>query len=216
MGETNSLLGIYHLMTRGEITQDEVADTLGFTPREFRYRLQKWGPRLPILLATLDKIKVDEITRQEAADILGVSTREVNKLQESWNVTRPLKQYLVDRAEAKIKWEIYKKYAIDFIAGGMEFQEMSEATGLSTRQARRWVSGLLMKHYEMPYKDLLTLSGARRKRLADEIEVAENLEVARQQVLKSIADGKESMQTEAIRRVLAERASLSRRINDDV
>lgn len=214
MTHTTTLLDIYNVLERGEITQEQAAEALGFTPIQLKYRQQKWGHRLPLLLATMDKIKADQITREEAADILKISPRGINKLQASWNVERPLKPYLVDRAAVQIKWEIRKKYAIDFIAGATEFAEAAEAAGVSTRQMRRWVSELLKKHYEMPYKDLLTLSMTRRKRLADEIEVAENLEVAKQQVLKSIADSDEAIRTEARRRVMAKHSTSGRRFID--
>ena len=209
-----NLLDVYNLMIQKEITQEEAASTFGFTPAQFNMRLKKWGHRLPLLLATMDKIKSDTITREEAASLLGVTNREVNKLQQSWSVQRPLKAYLVERAATQIKWEIRKKYAIDFIAGGTEFTEAAEAAQVSTRQMRRWVSELLRKHYEMPYKDLAKLSLARRKRLADDIEKAENIELAKQQVLKSIADGKMSVEQEALNRVLSTHTNRGRRITD--
>jgi len=77
---------------------------------------------------------------------------------------------------------------------------------------RRWVSDLLKKHYDMTFKDLKTLSTTRRRRLADEIETAENLELSKQQVLKSIADGKLSIQEEALNRVLSKRVVQNRGI----
>lgn len=213
MSTKATLLEIYNALATGEITKEEAAQTLGFTDQQLKLRMTKWGHRLPLLLATLDKIKADAIGRDEASQILGVSAREVNKLQESWKIARPLKKYLIERAATQIKWELRKKYAIDFIAGGMELEEAAAGAGVSTRQIRRWVSDLLKKHYEMTFKELGTLADRRRKRLADEIETAENLEIAKQQVLKSISDGHLSIEEEARKRVLSKR-TIGRRIND--
>lgn len=206
-----NLLDVYNLMITNEITQEQAAGTFGFSERDLKFRMTRWGHRLPLLLACLDKIKADTMTRSEAADTLGISTRQINKLQETWKVARPLKTYLVDKAATQIKWEIRKKYAIDFIAGGIDFETAAEGAGCTTRQMRRWVADLLVKHYEMPYKDLIPLSLKRRKRLADEIETAENLELAKQNVLKSIADGKMSIEEEALNRVLSKRVTHDRR-----
>lgn len=205
-----NLIDVYNALQRKDITEEQAAQAFGITVTDLRFRTTRWGHRLPLLLSVLDKIKADTISRAEAAKVLGISGRQVNKLQESWKTQRKLKQYLVDRTVSKIKWEMHKKYAIDVIAGSMEFEEAAENTGLSTRQMRREVSKLLEKHYEMPYKDLKTLSLTRRKRLADEIETAENLEISKQQVLKSIADGKLSMQEEALKRVLSKRTMQNR------
>lgn len=205
-----NLLDVYNLMVTNQITVQEAAKTLDMSERDMKFRITKWGHKLPLLLAVLDKIKADIITREEAAEALNLSPRQINKLQETWGIERPLKAYLVDKAAIQIKWEIRKKYAIDFIAGGTEMEEAALGAEVSTRQMRRWVSDLLKAHYDMPYKDLLTLSLTKRKRLADEIETAENLELAKQQVLKSIADGKMSVEQEALNRVLAKRTNHNR------
>jgi len=39
----------------------------------------------------------------------------------------------VDRAATQVKWEISKKYAIDFIADATDIATASEDAGLSTR-----------------------------------------------------------------------------------
>lgn len=207
----SKLLEIYNLMNSGELTEEQVAKALNLDLKYLRLRLSRWGHKLPLLFATLDKIRDDKISREEAAEVLSISTRQVNKLQESWSIQRPVKTYLVDKASVQIKWEISKKYAVDFIAGSMTIEESAESAGLSTRQMRRWVSDLLLKHYEMVHKELVSLPLHRRKRLADEIEEAENLEISKQQVLKSISDGKLSIQDEALNRVLSRRVMHNRR-----
>ena len=206
-----NLLDVYNLLSQGEITDEQAANTFGFTVENFRYRVAKWKHRLPLMLATLDKIATDAISREEAAETLEVTERQVNKLMESWKVVRPLKTYLVVRASTQIKWEIHMKFAIEVISGSAEFPDAAEGAGISIRQMRRWVSNLLKKHYEMPYKDLLGLSLTRRRRLADEIERAEHLELSKMQVLKSIADGKLSREEEALNRVLSKRSNQSKR-----
>lgn len=206
-----NLLDIYNALMSKQITTEQAASTLGLVERDLKFRMTKAGHKLPLTLSVLDKIKADAITREEASRVLGVSVRQINKLQESWSVARPLKAYLVNKAATQIKWEIRKKYAIDFIASGSDFEAAAEAAGCSSRQMRRWVTDLLEKHFDMPYKDLAHVSMSRRKRLADEIETAENLELAKQNVLKSIADGKVSIQEEALNRVLSKRSVSTRR-----
>lgn len=209
-GNEMNLIDVYNLLTTGEVTEEQAATALGLTVRDLRFRMSRWGHRLPLLLATLDKIRADTISREEAAKAVGVSDRQINKLQDTWRIVRPLKPYLVKRAATQIKWEIRKKYAIDYIAGGIEIAESADSAGVSVRQMRRWVSDILMKHREMPFKDLSLLSANRRKRLADEIETAENLELAKQNVLKSIADGKMSVHEEALKRLLSKRTMKER------
>lgn len=211
-----NLLDVYNLMTTNEITQEQAATTFGFAEKDMKFRMSRWGHRLPLLLATLDKITSDTITREEAAEILQVTVRQINKLQGTWRVARPLKTYLVDKQATQIKWELRKKYAIDYIAGGVDFENLAESAGCSSRQMRRWVADLLIKHFEMPYKDLLTLTPNKRKRLADEIETAEHLELSKKNVLKSIADGKLSVQEEALNRVLSKRVIHDRRRTTNV
>ena len=208
-----NLLDVYNLLSTSEITHEQAARTLGITERDLKFRMTKHGHRLPLVLSVLDKIKTDRLTRKEASIALERTVRQTNKLMESWNISRPLKTYLVDKQVTQIKWEIRKKYAIDFIAGGIDFETAADGAGCSTRQMRRWVVDLLVKHSKMPYKDLDQLSVTRRKRLADEIETAEHLELSKQNVLKLIADGKLSIQEEALNRVLSKRVVYDRRRN---
>jgi hypothetical protein len=78
------------------------------------------------------------------------------------------------------------------------------------------VSALLEEHFQMTFKEMTSLSPARRKRLADEIETAENLEMAKQQVLKSISDGKVSLQEEALKRLMGKRSNHGRKVPNSV
>jgi hypothetical protein len=199
------LLEMYSALQRGEITVDQAAAALKIRPRDMRARMTRWGHRLPLLLATLDNVRHNNIDRDTAADTLSVTPREVNMLMARWHVQRNLTEATIRKAGAQVKWEIRKKFAIDYIAGSTEIEEASEAAGVSTRQMRRWVSELLNKHFGMVFKDLRALSLKRRHRLADEIETAEGLELAKQNVLNSIATGKKSLQDEAIERALAKR-----------
>jgi hypothetical protein len=196
---------MYSLMQSGEITTEQAADMMGLPVHGMVVRLAKWGHRLPLLLATLDKIAQDKIARSEAAELLEVTTRQINMLMVSWTIKRPLKPYLIERAAAKVKWEIRKKWAIDYVADSCTIDEAAEGAGVSDRQMRRWVSELVNQHFGMAFKDLRTLSSAKRKRLADEIETKEGLELAKQQVLKTITSGERTVQDEAIDRLLAKR-----------
>lgn len=203
-----TLIELYTLQSSGRMTEQEVADALNIPLRSYRIRCTKWGHRFPLMLTVLDKIAADSITRSEAAETLGVSVRQVNKLSESWKVQRPVKEYLIERTRSKVKWEIRKKHAIDFISGSMPLDEAAERSGVSTRMMRRWVSDLLMKHFEMPWKDLVKLPDSRRRRLAQTIEDAEGLELAKQNVLNAIARGDKTLHEEALERVAARRLRL--------
>lgn len=205
-----TLLDVYSLFSKGDITTSEAAKAFGITERDLRFRITRYRERLPLVLSVLDKIRRDEITRAEASAALKVTTREVNYLMATWRVRRPLKPYLVQRSASAIKWEIRKKFAIDFIADAGTIDDAAEGANVSVRQMRRWVSDLLKKHFGMVFKDLRTLPLKRRQRLAAEIEEAEGLELAKQQMLQAIADGKKSLTDEASERVIARRARRER------
>ena len=196
------LLQVWSLLQANEITFEEAAEALGINPTSLKFRVTRWGHRLPLLLATLDRIKKDEITRTEASEVLGVTTRQVNHLMTTWKVDRPVKDYLIERATAKVKWEVRKKFAIDYIAGTLDLDKAAAAAGVSVRQMRHWVSELLIKHFEMPFKDLKEVSMNRRSRLANEVELAEGLEREKLRVADAISAGDRTMKDEAIERVL--------------
>jgi len=197
------LLDIYTLLENKEITEEEAAKTLGMTVKLLRFRITRWSHRLPLLLSILDKIKEDKITRNEASVALQVTVREVNQLMKTWNIERPIKEYELNRVKSQVKWEIRNRYALDFISGHMELDEAAESADVSPRQMRRWVSKLLEKHFQMPWGDLKQLSNERRLRLVQEIEIAENLELAKQQTLTAISKGKKTLETEALDRVIS-------------
>lgn len=201
------LLDVYNLIEQGQVTDEQAAEALDLSHRQWEMRKKKWGHRLPLLFSILDKIKEDKITRLEAAQILGTTERNVNSLMQSWGVVRPLKPYLVARAAAEVKWEIRKKMAIDFIAGATTIEDAAEGAEVSDRQMRRWVSELLHKHFGMVFKDLKPLQLRRRQRLAEEVEEAERLELAKQQQLKAVLSGQKTIQEEALERAVARRES---------
>lgn len=198
-----NLIDVYSMVQSGQLTETEAAEALGLTLTRYRSRCTKWGHRLPLMFSVMDKIRTDQITRDEAAKALGITVRAINKLSLSWKVARPVKAYLVQRTASKVKWEIRKKYAIDFIAGSGTIEDAAEAAEVSSRQMRRWVSELLMKHFQMPWKDLATLTDFKRRRLAQEIETAENLDLAKQSVVSSITRGEKTLEDEALERVVA-------------
>lgn len=200
-----NLLDIYSLLRDGKVTVEDAAKALGMTPRDLKIRMTKYGHRFPLVLSILDKIRADEISRVDAAHALGVSVRQINHLMEHFHIKRPLKEYLVSRTASQIKWELRKKFAIDFIADTCTIEEAAESAQVSTRQMRRWVSELLNKHFGMVYKDLKGLAPHRRRRLANDIESAENLELSKQGVLQEIADGRKSLKEEALERVTAKK-----------
>lgn len=196
------LLQVYSLLLAREITHEEAAKAFNISARDLKFRLNKWGPRLPLLLSGLDRIRSDSMSRSEAAEVLQVSPRQINHLMQTWSVERPVKEYLIERTASKVKWEVRKKFAIDYIAGRLDLEKAAEAAGVSDRQMRRWVSELLMKHFDMPFKDLRLVTDRRRTRLAEEIETAEGIEEAKQQVANAIADGEIDLKKAALTRIL--------------
>lgn len=200
------LSDIYKQLKAGDIDLKAAAEQFGISEIGLKIRISKHGDNLPRVLKTLDRIAADQISREAAAEYLKVQVRTINLLMETWHVKRPARDaYLVTRAKASIKWEIRKKYAIDFIAGSDTLESAAEGAEVSVRQIRRWVSELLEKHYQMVFKDLKGMRDSQRKRLADEIETAEGLEIEKQQVLKQIADGHRAVQDVAMERVRAKR-----------
>ncbi len=202
-----NLLDVYNLMTTNEITEDEAARVLNMSTKSLRSSMTRHGHKFPLVLSIMDKIRSNQVTRTEAAAALGIDVRTVNRLQETWKVVRPVShERKIMTTMSQIKWDMRKKYAIDFISGGIDFETAAEGANCDTRTMRRWVEKLLMKHLEMPYKDLLTLSDSRRRRVADGIEAAENLEWSKQAMLKSISDGKLSIRDVALNQVIEKRA----------
>lgn len=199
------LFEVYQGLLKDEITEGQAAAAFNMTPESLRRRMGMHGAKFPRVLKTLDKLAVDKISRNEAANYLHVGVRTVNALMGSWHVRRPPAEYLLKRAAAGVKWEIRKKHAIDFIAGSCTAEEAAENAEVTERQMRRWVSGLLKTHYGMVWKDLRELSEHRRRRLADEIETKEGLELAKQQVLNEIARGNRKISEEALARVTSKR-----------
>lgn len=209
---------VYTMWLHKKLDDEETAKQLGMTATDWRFRVSRYGRRLPIVLKTLDRIASDEITRSEAAQILGVTERQVNHLSKNWSIERPIKAYVINKAVTSVKWELRKRFAIEVIAGTEDFESAAEKSGISTRQLRRWVADLLEKHYQMVYKDLKTLSMRRRGRLADDIEQTEGLEVAKINVLNEVARGERAIEEVAMERVLSKRslrgANVRRRVPD--
>lgn len=196
-----NLLDVYNAHVKGEITEKEAAALFGITVRNLRFKITRYGMRLPTVLATLDKISRDQISRDNAAVAMGVQVREVNNLMAEFKVTRPIPEYVINQTLTEIKWEIRKKFAIEFIAGSCTIEEAAENAECTTRQIRRWVENLLKKHFEMPYKDLKKLALHKRQRLANEIEAAEGLEMAKVSIINAINRGEKSVEQEASERL---------------
>lgn len=64
------------------------------------------------------------------------------------------------------------------------------------------MSKLLEKHFAMPWGDLKHLDSQKRMRLVAEIEKAEDLELVKQQTLNAIGNGKKTVETEALDRLI--------------
>lgn len=201
-----NLIDIYTMHTSGSMTDEDAAKALGVSVPGFRIRASKWGHRLPLLLATLDKIKAGTISRDEASEVLEVTPRQVNVLMNTWGVQRPVHQKRLQHERASIKWSVRKKYALDFIAERLSLDAAAESADVSVRQIRRWVSDLLRKHYDMPFKDLSRITTHRRRQLAEDIQKSEDLEEAKQHMMKAVLTGEKSVSEAAIERVAMKQA----------
>lgn len=201
-----NLLDIYNMKEQGQLTDEEVAKALGKSVQTVRFVWTRWGMKLPMMFSILDKIRAGTISRGEAAEALECTGREVNLLMNRWNVERPIGDRRMERERAVVKWEVRKKFAIDFIAGASTIEEAAESGQVSVRQMRRWVSELLEKHYDMAFKDLKNVTLPRRRRLAAEMEEKEGLDLAKQQLMKVVFDGRKTIQEEAADRALQKRA----------
>lgn len=204
-------LDVYNDLQKNEITLEQACKVLGVEVKVYENKSKHWGHRFPLMLSLLDKIKNGAISTREAGFTLGIQLRQVNNIMVEMAVERPLKTYKVRREMSQVKWELHKKFAIDFIAESTSIESAAADGGVSPRQMRREVSQLLDKHFGMVYKDLAKISNTKRRRLANEIETAENLEFRHQQVLKSIADGEISLKDEAINRVISRHIKFDRR-----
>lgn len=211
-----TLIELFGMLESGKITDTEAANSLGMTVTSFRSRRTRWGNRLPMLLSVLDRIRAGTITRSEAAAALSVTGREVNKLTESWSVVRPVKQYLLTRATSKLKWDLHKKHALDFISGSSSLEEASMYSGLDERSMRRWIAKLLERNVQMTWKDLKATPEKLRKSLADEIERAEDLNTDKMNVVRAIARGDMTLEEVALERVKARKAQGNKKKEQDV
>ena len=194
---------------RSEISAAEAAQIYAISPSDFQLRLSRNGNHLPLILKSLDRVATGHLSSNELSVILGVSVRQCNALIKSWNVTRPAKclpEYLVERTASKVKWEIRKKYAIDYIAGGASIADSAANAGVSTRQMRRWVSELLARHasktHVVAFSDLRAISPTKRRRLADQVEVREGLDRDKQAAVREIVSGERLLRDVATERVL--------------
>lgn len=201
-----NLIDVYTMHTNGGMSDEEAARALGVSLTSFRFRVTKWGHRLPLLLATLDKIKAGTIGRPEAAEVLQVTPRQINVLMVTWGVQRPVGERRIQRERADLKWAVRKKFALDYIAERATLEQAAESANVTVRQIRRWVSDLLRKHYDMPFRDLRLVSLHKRRQLAADIEKSEDLEEAKQQMMKAVLDGDKTVSEAAIERVVAKQA----------
>lgn len=197
------LTDIYRELVTAKSDLPAAAEKFGLSPKGLKIRMAKWGDRMPLMLLTLDQIVAGAIMRDDAARVLGISTRQVNLLMKSWSVERPIKQYAVTRAAAKLKWDIRKKFAIDFIGCRASVDAAADGARVSTRQIRRWVTELLAQHEGLAFKDLSRLSLEVRQRLARAIASGEQLDSETLEAVRCISEGRHSLEQEALDRVRA-------------
>lgn len=206
------LLDAYVAMQNGELTEAEVASALGITERALKIRISRHGLKLPLVLSILDQFHENKISRDQAAAAMGVTVRTVNALALSWNALRPLSNDTITRATSQVKWEVRKKFALDFIRGTMNIDAAAEAAGVSSRQMRRWVANLIKKHYGIVYKDLAEIAPRRLAEMAKHIEEEEALEEATKAIADKVSEGLVSEREEAKRRLAAKRVARLKRI----
>lgn len=204
---------LYLKFKAGKLTKERFAEKLGISPVQLTIRLGKHGDQIEKRFGILDKISENLITRDQAALEWGgvnggVNVRTINAAMRAWGVEREMTEDMVSRVAPQVKWEIIKKYSVDFILGTLNLSASASAAGISDRQLRRWVSQLLKKHYDMPFKDLKMVTQTRRQALAADILEAESLEEAK---IQPVLTGEVSRFEEAERRIAAKRATKTER-----
>lgn len=194
-----SITALYHKYKAGKLTKERFAEKLGISPLQLTIRLGKHGDQIEKRFEILDKIAENLITRDQAALEWGkVNVRTINAAMLAWGIEREMTEDMVSRVAPKVKWEVIKKYSVDFIKGTLDLVKSAEAAGISDRQLRRWVSDLLKKHYDMPFKDLKHVTQQRREALAADILLAESLESSK---IQPVLMGEMSRFEEAERRI---------------
>lgn len=204
-----SITSLYQKYKAGKLTKERFAEKLGISPLQLTIRLGKHGDQIEKRFEILDKIAENLITRDQAALEWsgikgGVNVRTINAAMRAWGVEREMTEDMVNRVAPKVKWEVIKKYSVDFIKGTLDLVKSAEAAGISDRQLRRWVSDLLIKHYDMPFKDLKHVTQTRREALAADILLAESLESGK---IQPVLMGQISRFEEAELRIAAKRAT---------
>lgn len=204
-----SITALYHKYKAGKLTKERFAEKLGISPLQLTIRLGKHGDQIEKRFEILDKIAENLITRDQAALEWGkVNVRTINAAMLAWGIEREMTEDMVGRVAPKVKWEVIKKYSVDFIKGTLDLVKSAEAAGISDRQLRRWVSDLLKKHYDMPFKDLKHVTQQRREALAADILLAESLESSK---IQPVLMGEMSRFEEAERRIAEKRATKTER-----
>ena len=196
------LLDVYVLMDSHQITLEDAAEAFQLPPKLLKFQISRHDYRLPLILAILDQIREDKISRSEAATALACTDRQINNFMRTWKAPRPTKAYLFARERSQVKWMLRKRYAIEFIGGGIDLIDAANHAEVSERQMRRWIKDLLDQHFGMVWGDLKLLDERKRRRLADEAERLEHLEYQRLRTIDAIASGKRTIDEEAIDRVL--------------
>lgn len=200
---------IYLKFKDGKLTKERFAEKLGISTTQLTIRLGRHGAQIERRFEILDKIADNLISRdQAAAEWGGVNVRTINSAMRAWGIEREATEDMVGRVAPKVKWEVIKKYSVDFIQGTMDLTHSAAAAGISERQLRRWVSDLLRKHYDMPFKDLKQVSQTRRQALAADILRSESLEFSN---MLPVLSGQVSRFEEAEHRIAAKRATKIRR-----
>jgi hypothetical protein len=200
------LLDVYVLLDSDQITEEDAAEAFQLSLKTLRFQISRHGHRLPLILAILDQIREDKITRGEAATALRCTVRQVNMFMLTWKSPRPTKAYLFARERSQVKWELRKRFAIEYIAGNIDLLDAAEKAEVSDRQMRRWIKGILDHHFGMVWGDLRHLDAHKRQRLADEAERLEHLELRRAHTLNAIASGRRSLEEVALDRLLEKEA----------
>ena len=192
---------VYKQYSKGSMTLADAAANLGMTERDFKFRMTKWGNRLPTVLKLMDGVEQGAKNSKDVVEALGIQTRAANSLIGSFKVVRPLGEWRIERAAPKIKWDLHTKVAIDVIACSKTLTDAAIAGNISERQVRRVVAALIKQHCQMTYRDLSAMRVPDRCRIANEIEQNEQLDYANRQLLEAIEQGHTTVADEARKQV---------------
>lgn len=130
--------------------------------------LARWGNKLPLMHATLKRLKAREITLQEAADTLKVTKTTIHNLRSRYGMAPgPLKAEKKPLGKYKQSAKAIHPIALSVIAGQLSAKKAAADNGIPLRTLHRHIAPLIEP---LKLNELSHWSRNFRNALVDEIE----------------------------------------------